>query len=114
MQNVVIDEAALTSMQTLLGEHFESTLLFCHSEFDRLHQELAEHFDIDQETAVRNAHSLKSNAAQFGAVSLAEIARQIEHLLGGSESNQARVYLEQLAPHISSTKEKMTSWLVTQ
>lgn len=114
MHDVVIDETALSSMQSLLGEHFESTLLFCHSEFDRLHQELSEHFDSDLETAVRNAHSLKSNAAQFGAVSLAEIAKQIEHLLADNKSTQARVYLEQLAPHILSTKEKMTSWLIAQ
>lgn len=112
MHDVVIDKIALASMQSLLGEHFESTLLFCHSEFDRLYEELSDHFDTDLETAVRNAHSLKSNAAQFGAVSLAEIAKQVEHLLGAHEPHKARIYLDQLAAHILSTKEKMTACLV--
>ena len=114
MPDVTIDENALVSMQSLLGEHFEATLSFCHTEFDRLHSELVSSFNSDNETAIRNSHSLKSNAAQFGAVSLAEIAKNIEHLLIENKSAEAAQFLEQLEPHILATKEKMTAWLIKQ
>lgn len=114
MPDVTIDDEALVSMQSLLGEHFEATLSFCHSEFDRLHSELASSFDSDNETAIRNSHSLKSNAAQFGAVSLADIAKNIEHLLIENKPDEAVIFLAQLEPHILATKEKMTAWLINQ
>ena len=114
MPDVTIDENALVSMQSLLGEHFEATLSFCHTEFDRLHSELESSFNSDNETAIRNSHSLKSNAAQFGAVSLAEIAKNIEHLLLENKLKEAEEFLVQLEPHILATKEKMTAWLINQ
>jgi len=110
MEDVVIDEDALLGMKSLLGEQFNDTLDFCYSEFDRLNQELDQTIHNDNESAIRHAHSLKSNAAQFGASTLAEMAKNVEHSLNDGNLKDALVYAAQLQSLIDHTKDKMNIW----
>lgn len=110
MDDMVIDEDALSGMKSLLGEQFNDTLDFCYSEFDRLNQELDQAINNDNESAIRHAHSLKSNAAQFGALTLADMAKKVEHSLNDGNLNDAIVYAEQLQSLIDQTKDEINLW----
>lgn len=102
---VNINSDALFAMQDLLQDQFLPTLEFCLTEFDRLYQDLENDFDSNLTEATRHAHSLKSNAAQFGADSLAQIARQLEHALNESNMALASELKTALPAHISATKD---------
>ncbi|WP_339142559.1 Hpt domain-containing protein [Pseudoalteromonas galatheae] len=109
--SIVIDESALENMQMLLGEQFEDTVHFCCSEFERLESELMLNLNQDQEAAIRHAHSLKSNAAQFGAASLSELAKAIEHALIHGEADIVDDSIAKLAAQVSGSKAKLQQWL---
>lgn len=104
---VKINQEALFAMQDLLQDQFLPTLEFCLTEFDRLHADLERDFDVNVTDTIRHAHSLKSNAAQFGAESLAHLAREIEHALGQGDSAHALSLKQALPAHISATKEQI-------
>ena len=93
--NVQVDVAELETMKSLLGDQFDDTLSFCFSELERLHSEFLANLEQDKTSAVRHIHSLKSNAAQFGARSLAQIAKEIEIAL--SEGSDPQNVSEQIA-----------------
>ncbi|CCQ12157.1 hypothetical protein PALB_30580 [Pseudoalteromonas luteoviolacea B = ATCC 29581] len=109
--NITIDENALESMQSLLGEQFSDTLLFCCSEFERLESEVMLTIHDDIQSAIRNAHSLKSNAAQFGATSLSNTARAIEQSLIQDDFEHAKEVSETLAEQVAGSKAKLQAWL---
>ncbi len=100
---VEIDSAALNAMSQLLGDQFLPTLEFCFDEYHRLYGELVEALPINTTDAMRHAHSLKSNAAQFGATSLAELAKRAEHALNEGNTELANEIAAQLEPHIIQT-----------
>lgn len=106
--NIEINEESLFAMQDLLQDQFPPTIEFCMSEFDRLANALHEDLEKDITDATRHAHSLKSNAAQFGAVSLANLAKQIEHLLSAGDKAAAEPLIAQLDTHIIATKAALT------
>ncbi|KAF7786313.1 MULTISPECIES: Hpt domain-containing protein [Pseudoalteromonas] len=110
--NVIIDEACLDTMQSLLGEQFSDTLVFCISEFERLEREVRESLPGDLEAATRNAHSLKSNAAQFGAMSLSDSAREIELFLLEGDVNSAKESLGNLSQQVAGSTVKLQQWLM--
>jgi len=110
MDDTVIDEDALLGMKSLLGEQFNETLDFCYSEFDRLNNELGQTIHNDNESAIRHAHSLKSNAAQFGASSLAETAKVVEYSLNHGNLEEALIHAALLQTSIEQTKEKINRW----
>ena len=102
---VKVEEQALFAMEQLLGDQFVPTLEFCFTEFDRLYMELADAIEKqDFTSAVRHAHSLKSNAAQFGAQSLSEYARIIEHTIALDDKTQAMDVFAKTPSHIELTK----------
>lgn len=103
--DVNINSDALFAMQDLLQDQFLPTLEFCLTEFDRLYQDLETDFGTNLTEAIRHAHSLKSNAAQFGADSLAQIARELEHALTESNMSLASDLKAGLPTHISATKD---------
>ncbi|MFY8275137.1 Hpt domain-containing protein [Pseudoalteromonas sp. SSDWG2] len=107
---IKIDDSALIAMQGLLGDQFADTLEFCFSEFTRLHGEFEQSLNTDQNEAIRNIHSLKSNAAQFGAITLAETAREIEHGLTKGESQQLQPYIDALPNAIEQSIVHMKQW----
>lgn len=109
--NVTIDESALQSMQSLLGEQFNETLVFCCSEFERLESEVMLALQGDLQSAIRNAHSLKSNAAQFGATTLSETAREIEQALVKGEVDLAKEASYDLAKQVAGSKAKLQAWM---
>ncbi|MBQ4835911.1 MULTISPECIES: Hpt domain-containing protein [Pseudoalteromonas] len=108
-----IDETCLENMQSLLGEQFNDTLEFCLSEFDRLANDVKATIDNDLEAATRNAHSLKSNAAQFGAMSLADVARSIEMALIENNTEHAKSQVSVLCDEVVSSKALLQQWLTS-
>ena len=111
MNSIIIDESALESMESLLGDQFSDTLVFCCSEFERLGAEVLVTIHNDIQAATRHAHSLKSNAAQFGATSLSEVAREIEQSLNNDNTAQALTASAQLDGQVAGSKAKLTDWL---
>ncbi|CAM4170656.1 Hpt domain-containing protein [Pseudoalteromonas byunsanensis] len=111
--NVSIDNSALESMQSLLGEQFEETLVFCCSEFERLENDLKLALNSNREEAIRHAHSLKSNAAQFGAISLSSTARAIEQGLMRGDDAAVSENMEQIAEQVAGSKSQLLQWLAT-
>ncbi|WP_404340334.1 Hpt domain-containing protein [Pseudoalteromonas mariniglutinosa] len=111
MTTITIDESALESMESLLGEQFPDTLQFCCAEFERLSNEVHLNITSDLETALRNAHSLKSNAAQFGATSLSEVARGIELSLGEQDVTTAILVADDLSAQVAGSQAKLKEWL---
>lgn len=111
MNSIIIDESALASMESLLGDQFSDTLVFCCAEFDRLGSEVLATIHNDTQVASRHAHSLKSNAAQFGASSLSELAREIEQNLNNHNTTQAIEASQQLDSQVAGSKAKLTDWL---
>lgn len=104
---VKINTEALLSMQDLLQDQFLPTLEFCLTEFDRLQGDLERDFDVNVTDSIRHAHSLKSNAAQFGAESLAQLAKELEHALGDGDMTTALTLKQALSAHISATKDEI-------
>ncbi|CAH9058942.1 hypothetical protein PSECIP111951_04084 [Pseudoalteromonas holothuriae] len=109
--NVSIDNGALESMQSLLGDQFEDTLVFCCSEFERLENDLKLALDCDKQEAIRHAHSLKSNAAQFGAISLSGTARAIEQGLIKGDELSVTENMEQITEQVVGSKSQLLQWL---
>lgn len=108
-----IDESALESMASLLGEQFADTLRFCCSEFDRLGAEVMATIDTDTEAAIRHSHSLKSNAAQFGASSLADMSREIEQSLIYDDLSNAKQVSNNLMDQVKASQTKLLHWLAS-
>jgi len=111
MEKVRIDEGALTGMASLLGDQFNDTLQFCFSEFERLQQAFVDTMESDREAAIRNIHSLKSNAAQFGAVSLANTARTIEQCMMENDDESAKPSIAILDSQVEGSVSRIEQWL---
>ena len=109
--NISINEDALAGMQALLGEQFADTVVLCCSEFERLESEIRMAFNNDKQEAIRHAHSLKSNAAQFGATSLSNLARAIEQGLIQDDLDHMDDNLARLAGQVSGSKSQLLQWL---
>lgn len=105
---VNVNYEALLSMQDLLQDQFEPTLQFCMSEFDRLQQAIDDTINVNIKEAIRHSHSLKSNAAQFGAESLSQLAKNLEHSLIDGDLIDASRILKTLPAHIISTKSALS------
>lgn len=114
MTEISIDEAALESMESLLGEQFADTLNFCCAEFERLGLEVLATIGKDKESSVRHAHSLKSNAAQFGAMSLADVARIIEQNLNNDNLAVATQASASLMAQVTGSQAQLNKWLATR
>jgi HPt (histidine-containing phosphotransfer) domain-containing protein len=109
--NVIINEDALEGMQSLLGEQFEDTLTFCCDEFERLEAELRVALKSNKQDAIRHAHSLKSNAAQFGALSLSNTARAIEQGLINDDPQSVSDNVACLSDQVTGSKTQLIQWL---
>ena len=105
MTTITIDESALEGMESLLGDQFADTFLCC-SEFQRLGSEVLANLGSDNEAAARHAHSLKSNAAQFGAASLSSLAQEIELTLNQGDVSTAQEKSQTLDEQVSGSVEK--------
>ncbi|WP_372763189.1 Hpt domain-containing protein [Pseudoalteromonas sp.] len=114
MSEININESALESMESLLGEQFAVTLEFCCSEFERLGSEVLATIGHDKEASIRHAHSLKSNAAQFGAVSLAEVAGTIEQQLNNDDLAAAISASQQLMTQVTGSHTLLKNWLAAR
>lgn len=111
VMNVTINEDALEGMQSLLGDQFEDTLIFCCDEFERLENELRMSLNANNQDAIRHAHSLKSNAAQFGAMSLSNAARAIEQGLINEDNESVQENVACLSGQVAGSKAQLLQWL---
>jgi HPt (histidine-containing phosphotransfer) domain-containing protein len=114
MTTITIDESALEGMESLLGDQFADTLTFCCSEFQRLGSEVLANLGSDNEAATRHAHSLKSNAAQFGAASLSKLAQSIEQALNQNDLATAEQNSQSLDVQVSGSVEKLQAWFANR
>jgi HPt (histidine-containing phosphotransfer) domain-containing protein len=114
MNEVTIDEAALQSMESLLGDQFADTVDFCCAEFERLGSELLATIGNDRESAIRHSHSLKSNAAQFGAASLAEVSRIIEQNLVNDNLSEATRASDDLMAQVKGSQTQLNEWVASR
>ncbi|MCG8420190.1 MAG: response regulator [Proteobacteria bacterium] len=98
--DAAIDPRALASLEAMLGNNAESKILVLLSRFypsvtrllDDARQAVAAAAPAELQLA---AHSLKSNAATFGAVPLSQIARQLETLASDHSLDDAALLIEQ-------------------
>ncbi|GAA59648.1 hypothetical protein P20652_1512 [Pseudoalteromonas sp. BSi20652] len=114
MTEINIDTSALESMESLLGEQFADTLDFCCAEFERLGSEVLATIGKDKEAAIRHSHSLKSNAAQFGASSLAEVSRVIEQHLIMDNLPDAIDASTRLTEQVNGSQTQLNEWLASR
>ncbi|MGD9093070.1 MAG: Hpt domain-containing protein [Anaerolineales bacterium] len=82
MSEVIIDQATFAGMKDMVGDDFVGELVETFLEeapglLAEMDQALK---NGDAETFRRSAHSLKSNGASFGAMRLASLARELEHM----------------------------------
>lgn len=96
MTENVIDRAVFDSLKDSVGDDFISELVETFGEeaplmIDNLRQALSVH-DVD--TFRREAHSMKTNAATFGATSLAESAKMLEQLARENQLDRVGNQLE--------------------
>lgn len=80
MANNPIDHSVISGLQDTIGTEFVSELIttFLEEAPDMLHDLKSAAASCDQDRFRRAAHSIKSNAAIFGALDLEEIARRME------------------------------------
>ncbi len=97
----VIDLKKFAEFREAMGADFIGEILAVfHEDAPELLRALQQALDAgDAELFRRSAHSLKSNSAAFGALTLAELARELEGLgkegsLGGTEDKVARALTE--------------------
>ena len=104
MTENVIDRAVFDSLKDSVGDDFIGELVETFGEeapsmIGNLRQALSAH---DADTFRREAHSMKTNAATFGATSLAELAKTLEQL---ARENQLNLVGNQLELFESSYQE---------
>lgn len=95
MTENVIDRAVFASLKDSVGDDFIGELVDTFWEeapsmITNMRQALSAH---DEDTFRREAHSMKTNAATFGATNLAELARSLEQL---ARENQLDLVGDQL------------------
>jgi len=98
MTENVIDRAVFEALKDSIGDDFIGELVSTFGEetplmITNMHQALS---DRDADTFRREAHSMKTNAATFGATGLAELAKTLEHLARENQLNWIENQLELL------------------
>lgn len=98
MNEAIIDQATFADLKDLVGDDFISELLatFFEEAPDMLAAMDQTLLNGDAETFRRSAHSLKSNAASFGAMQLVSLAREMEYLGRDGRLEEARAKLPQV------------------
>jgi len=96
----ILDDAALINLREVVGGDsllFADLILSFLDDAPRMLRELRE--GIAEQNAPRvhlNAHSLKGNAADFGALRLAELCLQLERLGKSGQLHEAKALLSQI------------------
>jgi len=108
--DVSLDTAAINELRETAGPEFLVELIDTFiAEAPGMLKDLREGLaTADANRFRRAAHSLKSNAATFGATRLAEIARQLEHGGFASGADQAAATVAALESEFSKVAETLT------
>ena len=91
MENNGIDLSVFNGLKEMMGDDFIGELVDTYLQdspelFQQMHQALESN---DAETFRRAAHSLKSNSANFGAMQLSAMARELEFMGRENRLDQA-------------------------
>jgi HPt (histidine-containing phosphotransfer) domain-containing protein len=93
----LLDLTALENLREEIGDAlFEIVPLFIRDSGAILEQMAAEYHAGQFDLVLRHAHTLKANAANFGASALAKLARRVERLLLNNELSEARHCIEEM------------------
>jgi HPt (histidine-containing phosphotransfer) domain-containing protein len=105
-EQAVIDPATYDEFRSLMGLDFARELTDTYiAETEELVAQLQQALaSSDTATFVRSAHSIKSASASLGALSLSQLARELE--MGGKANafEEVRAKVEQLVAHFAAVK----------
>ena len=112
MGNNGIDLSVFNGLKEMMGDDFIGELVDTYLQdspelFQQMHQALDAQ---DAESFRRAAHSLKSNSANFGAMQLSALARELEMMgrEGRLEGAEARV--QQLVADLAGVQQGLRVW----
>ena len=110
-QAVILDQAALDALTSLLGQEAFNDLLQIYLRELTTRCDAIKQAVILQDLAIisREAHSIKSSSASFGATALQAIAKDIEACGYNDDLPQALILAEQLLPCAAATLAAMSS-----
>ena len=113
MSEAIIDQDIFDGLKDLVGDDFVGELV--ETFFEEAPISLAEMGQAlqngDTETFRRSAHSLKSNAASFGAMQLASLAREMEYLGRDGRVDEAESKLPQVEISYQEAAEALRTLL---
>lgn len=106
--DALIDEKALNNIAELMGEAFTELLdAFVHDSEQRLQEMKDAHAQGDIEQLSRAAHTLKSSAANIGAVQVSALAEQLENMTDDVQPKVITDRLKRLHVVLTQTIEQL-------
>ena len=105
----VIDKATFDELKQMSGDDFINELIdtFLEDAPNMIAEIKSALADNDADTFRRAAHSMKSNAATFGANELAELAKELEMLGKDNKLNETGDKLQSMEEAYASAKKEL-------
>ena len=105
----VIDQATFEELKQMSGDDFINELIdtFLEDAPNMIAEIKSALADNDADTFRRAAHSMKSNAATFGANELAELAKELEMLGKDNKLNETGDKLQSMVEAYASAKKEL-------
>ena len=105
----VIDQATFEELKQMSGDDFINELIdtFLEDAPNMIAEIKSALADNDADTFRRAAHSMKSNAATFGANELAELAKELEMLGKDNKLNETGDKLQSMEEAYASAKKEL-------
>jgi HPt (histidine-containing phosphotransfer) domain-containing protein len=112
MSESVLDKSVLEGLVATTDAQFVAELLAAFLEDSpQLVAQMRQAFaDKDADTFRRAAHSLKSNSANFGALNLSALAKELEMMGKAGQIEGAGVKLERLATDYAEVERELRAW----
>ena len=109
MTETVIDRSVFDGLKDSVGEDFIGELVGTFGEEAPTMIENMRHALSVQDADVfrREAHSMKTNAATFGAIGLADLAKKLEYLARENQLNQVGDQLEELEGMYQTARDEL-------
>lgn len=112
MQAEAVDRKTYNQLKEMMGEDFITELVDTYlddspQQISSLRESLTRG---DAETFRRSAHSLKSNSASIGALTLSGMARELEMLGKSGSLGGAGPLVEQLANEYDQVRSLLVGW----
>lgn len=109
-ETVVLDPAAVVRLQRLGGDKLLRQMIRlylenCQERLSQIDAGLADGGDLEETR--RGAHSLKSSAANVGALRVSEIAAELEEVAGGGDGDRCRSLRPELEQASEAARERL-------